>query len=390
MSSQSAEYDVIILGGGIVGVSTAYVLAGRGLDVLLLERYEPAHERGSSHGDSRMIRFDYEEPVYVEMATLAFRAWEKIAIRLGQPVLKQTGICNLAPSNSEVLATLEHGLREYELPFERLTSLNFTQRFPQFNLPRTSEVIFQPDSAVLFADEVVRNLWRCVQEDGVDILPETEVDSIDLSTKNILVKSVDGRSWSGAHLVLTAGGWMGRWLESLDIDVPLVVTRELLAYFSQTGSCEHKMGVMPNCIDYHTADPFYCVPQVRVHGVKAGHHRTGRTVDPDDPVEVDTGNLSAVKNFISRRFPYLSPEPIAVHHCLYTNSADYHFILDRHSHFDNVVFAAGFSGHGFKFGPVLGEVLAGLLLNEELPVDTSLFSLERFQHSEAVKPRTIA
>lgn len=384
------RYDVIVVGGGVVGVSTAYLLARRGRRVLLLERYAPAHEHGSSHGDSRMIRFDYEEHAYVEMAARAFRAWEDLTKRLGRPLFGQTGICNLAPDGAEVLDTLEAQLQDCELPFERLSGTSFTRRFPQLNLPRNSEAIYQPDSAVLFADEVVRSLWDCVREDGVEALSETEVVSIDPHEERVEVTASDGRAWSGTCLVLAAGGWTGRWLDALGIDAPLVVTRELLGYFPQAGPVRHEAGVMPNVIDYHTPDPFYCVPQVRVPGVKAGCHRTGRVVDADDPEEMDGDNLAAVQEFIGRRCPHLSRDPVAVKHCLYTNSADYHFILDRHPDYSNIVVAAGFSGHGFKFGPVLGEILAARLFDETPPVDTSLFGLERFNQPGTLKPRTIA
>ena len=390
MNRRSVHYDAIVVGGGVVGVSTAYVLAGRGLSVLLLERYAPVHEHGSSHGDSRMIRFDYEENVYVEMAARAYRAWEDLAKRLGRPVFRRTGICNLAPAGSEVLETLETRLRDCELPHERLAGRAFADRFPQLNLPQNSEAIYQPDSAVLFADEVVRSLWDCVLEYGVDALTETEVVSIDPRDDHVEVTASDGRSWSGTRLVLAAGGWTDRWLNALGIDVDLVVTRELLAYFPRAGAVPHEAGAMPNVIDYHTSDPFYCVPQVRVPGVKAGCHRTGRVVKADDPEEVDDTNLASVREFIGRRCPHLSRDPVAVKHCLYTNSADYHFILDCHPDHANVVVAAGFSGHGFKFGPVLGEILAARLFGETPPVDTSLFGLERFSSPSVLKPRTLA
>lgn len=390
MNRSDHRYDVIVVGGGVVGVSTAYVLARRGMRVLLLERFAPVHEHGSSHGDSRMIRFDYEENVYVEMAARAFRAWEELAKRLGRPVFRRTGICNLAPAGAEVLDILETRLLDCELPYERLAGPAFARRFPQLALPRNSEAVYQPDSAVLFADEVVRSLWACVREDGVEALTETEVVSIDAREDRVEIGAADGRSWSGDGLVLAAGGWTGRWLDALGIDAELVVTRELLAYFPQTDPVPHEAGDMPNVIDYHTPDPFYCVPQVRVPGVKAGCHRTGRVVEADDPEEVDRDNLAAVQEFIGRRCPRLSREPIAVKHCLYTNSADYHFILDRHPDHANVVLAAGFSGHGFKFGPVLGEILAARLFDETPPVDTSLFGLERFHRPDALKPRPLA
>lgn len=390
MTRRGNRYDVIVVGGGVVGVSTAYVLAGRGMRVLLLERYAPAHERGSSHGDSRMIRFDYEENVYVDMAARAFRAWEDLSKRLGRPLFSQTGICNLAPAGAEVLDILETRLLDCGLPYERLAGPAFARRFPQLNLPRNGEAVYQPDSAVLFADDVVRGLWDCVREDGVDALTETEVASIDPHEDRVEVTASNGRSWTGTRLVLAAGGWTGRWLDALGIEAELVVTRELLAYFPQADSVPHEAGAMPNVIDYHTPDPFYCVPQVRVRGVKAGCHRTGRVVEADDPEVVDRDNLAAVQEFIGRRCPHLSRDPVAVKHCLYTNSADFHFILDRHPDHANVVLAAGFSGHGFKFGPVLGEILAARLFDEPPPVDTSLFGLERFHRPDTLRPRTIA
>ena len=390
MSRRENQYDVIVVGGGVVGVSTAYVLAGRGKRVLLLERYAPAHQHGSSHGDSRMFRFDYEENVYVEMASRAFRFWEDLAKRLGRPLFRQTGICNLAPADAEVLGILETRLRECGLPYERLAGVAFSSRFPQLNLPRTSEAIYQPDSAVLFADVLVRSMWDCVREDGVDALTETEVAAIDPREDRVEVTTSDGRSWSAASLVLAAGGWTGRWLDALGIKAKLVITRELLAYFPQAGPVSHEAGAMPNVIDYHTADPFYCVPQVQVPGVKAGCHRTGRIVDADDPEDVDRANLAAVQAFVGRRCPHLFRDPVTVKHCLYTNSADYHFILDRHPDYSHVVVAAGFSGHGFKFGPVLGEILAAKLYDETPPVDTSLFALERFSRPGDLKPRTVA
>ena len=390
MSRKEDQYDVIVIGGGVVGVSAAYVLARRGRRVLLLERYAPGHGHGSSHGDSRMFRFDYEENVYVDMASRAYRAWEELAKRVGRPVLQRTGICNLGPADAEVLGILESRLRDCELPYERLAGSAFSNRFPQLTLPRESEAIYQPDSAVLFADVLVRSLWDCIQEDGVDALEETEVASIDPREDGVEVTASDGRSWSGASLVLAAGGWAGRWLDALGIKVDLMVTRELLAYFPHDGSEPHEAGSMPNVIDYHTSDPYYCVPQVQVPGVKAGCHRTGRIVDADDPEVVDRANLAAVQAFIGRRCPHLSRDPVAVKHCIYTNSADYHFILDRHPDYSHVVVAVGFSGHGFKFGPVLGEILAAMLFNETPPVDTGLFALERFNRSSDLKPRKIA
>jgi len=386
----SGNYDVIIVGGGIIGLSSAYALIGQGMKVLLLESSTPGHKRGSSHGDSRMIRFDYEEPLYVEMAALAFKAWHDLGKRIGRPVFKETGICNLAPRNSDILTTIRDRLSDYELPFEQLTSQSFNQRFPQYTLPQTSEAIYQPDSAVLFADEAIFSLCKCIKEDGVDVELKTKVTSIELGSRNVEVGVTDGRYWSGGHLILAAGAWTSDWLEQFGLDIPLQVTRELVAYFAPMSSVRHEVGSMPNCIDYHTPDPFYCVPNVGFNGVKAGCHRTGQIIRPDDPELISHEHLVAVQNFISKRCVHLSRDPVSVDHCLYTNSVDYHFIIDLLPDYENVVLAAGFSGHGFKFGPVLGKILVGMLLKKHLELDTTLFALKRFDDKENLKARTIA
>jgi monomeric sarcosine oxidase len=383
-------YDVIILGGGVVGASVACALGRRRRRTLMLEQYTPAHDRGSSHGDGRMIRFDYSEAVYVEMVDRAFAAWAALADRIGEPVLRRTGLCNFGPANSPHLAALETSLGTFGLPFERLTARESNARFPQYRLDAGSETLYQPDAGVLFADRIVRALWRCAREDGVEAVEGVRVTDIEASPDRVILRGDAGQAWTGSHLVLAAGGWSERWLDRLGLDLPLEVTQEQVAYFPVRGNADHTAGAMPNAIDYHTPQPFYCVPQVEVPGVKAGWHHTGPGIDPDRPQPMDEANFAAVQDFIRRRCPGLDPAPVFRQRCLYTNSPDYHFILDRHPHYPHIAIAAGFSGHGFKFGPVLGEMLAALLYDEPPPVDRTLFSIRRFEHPGLLKRRTIA
>jgi glycine/D-amino acid oxidase-like deaminating enzyme len=139
---------------------------------------------------------------------------------------------------------------------------------------------------------------------------------------------------------------------------------------------------MPTAIDYHGEKPFYALPRIEVAGVKVGWHHAGLPLSgPDEATDLDRGNLAAVREFVARRFPRLVPQPIAVAHCLYTSTPDHHFILDRHPGDPRIAIGAGFSGHGFKFAPVVGEILAALALDEEPPVPIGMFSLGRFQES---------
>jgi glycine/D-amino acid oxidase-like deaminating enzyme len=169
----------------------------------------------------------------------------------------------------------------------------------------------------------------------------------------------------------------------------LEASQEQIAYFPVKGQVSHRVGVMPNLIDHHTpAHPFYALPQIEVSGVKVGCHNSGQKIDPDHPQPFDQANLAAVQNYVRARLPQLDPTPFDVQSCLYTNTPDYHFILDRHPELPHVVIAAGFSGHGFKFGPILGQIMAALALAEAPPLSLAQFALNRFAELGTVHQRT--
>lgn len=383
-------FDVIIVGGGVVGTSTADVLNQRGLKTAIIEQYEPATEHGSSHGDGRMIRYDYGEAVYVEMVRRSFDGWAEIVRRTGAPLLCLTGTCNFGPSESIHLAELEANLSAADISCERLTAQQSNSRFPQFHLDSGSETVYQADGGVLFAETAVRKLWQLAITGGTKCIVGERVVDICETSDGLEISSDSGRQWSGRHLVLATGGWSGRWFEALGLSIPLTVTREQLAYFKPSGPVNHLAGNMPNCIDYHTEQPFYTLPQIKVPGVKAGWHHMGKEVDADSSESVDERNLAAVSSFIANRCPHLDPKPFQVSHCLYTNSSDYHFVIDRHPTMANITVATGFSGHGFKFGPVLGDMIADMVLGASSSIPVELFSLSRFDNPGQLTPRKLA
>lgn len=383
-------YDVVIIGGGLIGSSTALELSRRGLKTLVLEQFQPAGERGSSHGDGRMIRYDYGEAIYVEMVRQAFEAWDDLAARSGTRLLAPTGSCNFGTDGSPQLAAIEENFKCVGIPFERLSASRLNKKIPQFHLENGSAAVFQADAGVLFAGTAVNTLWNQAILAGATCVRGERVDEIEHDGTYIHAHSASGQIWIGQTLVIAAGGWAGHWADRLKLQIPLTTTQEELAYFPPKDGLDHSVGVMPNCIDYHTAHPFYCLPQVDVPGVKAGWHHTGQIIDPDDPRPIDESNLEAIKDFIRRRCPHLTPEPFKTTKCLYTNSPDYHFVIDKHPDLDCIIIATGFSGHGFKFGPVIAKMLAALVLDETPPVPLDLFSVGRFQKMDKLVPRIIA
>lgn len=385
MASNVPFYDVIVLGGGIVGAATCYALAQRGTRVLLIEQFEPGHTNGSSHGDGRIIRFAYPEAIYVQMATLAYPAWNELAAHAGEPFVQVTGGWDCGPAHSPKLAEVESNFRSFDIPYERLSAAESNRRFPQFHLDAGSEAIYQSGAGVVFATKAVLALWRLARALGAATVTGERVQSVEVQGEQVYVHGGSGNRWSAPRLVVAAGGWSRQVLAGLGLELPLQATQEQVAYFLPTDDVDHRAASMPVFIDYHHEEPFYGLPQIEVPGVKVGWHHTGPVIEPDHRLPWSDANEAGVRQFVAERFPHLSATPHERVTCLYTNTPDYHFILDRHPELPNVIIGTGFSGHGFKFGPVLGQILAALALDEppQLPLDT--FAVTRLMGAELAR-----
>jgi monomeric sarcosine oxidase len=383
------NYDVLVLGGGVVGAATAYALQRQGQRVALFEQFEPGHTRGSSHGDGRIVRFNYSEAIYVEMALLGYPAWERLTQAAGRELKQQTGLIEYGPRHSPPIEASESHLRQFGLPYERLTPNEAMQRFPQFHFAEDATVLYQAAGGVAFASPTVLALWRLFQDSGGTAMSGQRIDRIEIETDGVILHSRDQR-WRGRNLVLAAGGWSAQLAAALELHLPIEVTQEVLAYFpSQDGSVDHHVGVMPAMIDYHDQErQFYCLPQVEIPGVKVGWHHSGLVVDADQRGPRPDWIVAGMQDWIRLVFPHLAPAPIEVLDCLYSNTPDYHFILDRHPRFEHVVIGAGFSGHGFKFGPIVGEILADLVLGKEPPLNLPTFALARFDQPDRLQRRS--
>ncbi len=356
----------------------------------LLEQFEPGHTRGSSHGDGRIIRLAYSEAIYVQMMLLAYEGWAELAARAGEPMTRQTGGWDCGPSGHPELAQLEHSFRTFDVPYERLSAAESNRRFPHFHLEPGSEALYQPDAGVVFPSQAVLALWRLIRAGGGDAVSGERVVAIEEAGEQVVVRARSGRCWRAARLVVAAGGWAAPLLAETGLTLPLSVTQEQVGYFLPADTLPHDASAMPVFIDYHTPDPFYGLPQLAVPGVKVGWHHTGAEIDPDAPQPLDDEALRTVERWVAERLPHLVPTATHPLRCLYTNSPDYHFILDRHPELPQIIIGSGFSGHGFKFGPVLGTILAALALDEPPPLSLDLFALGRFERTDRPARRTCA
>jgi sarcosine oxidase len=341
------DADVVVIGAGVMGAATARALARRGREVVLLERFRIGHTRGSSHGRSRIFRLSYDHPTYVRMAIESFPLWRDLEGETGREILVLTGGLDVGRTLDRNVAALE----ECGVSFELLTPAEADARFPFLAFP-DDRILYQADAGVVLADVAVSAFADSAREYGALILEETPALEVVTSGPGIEVRT-EGRAFRSRAAVVTAGGWANRVLAGAGIELPLRVTRESVAYFSTEDE-----GRLPTWISWTESLGMYAL-RAPGQGLKVGEHDVGPEVDPDAEGPPSEETVERIREWVTPRYPTADPEPVLAETCLYTNTPDGHFILERRG---PVVIGSPCSGHGFKFAPWVGERLAGLAL----------------------------
>ena len=322
---------VAVVGAGIMGAAAAYALSREGHDVVLLEQFRVGHDRGSSHGRSRIVRLAYPEIEFVELAKEAFAGWRKLERESGGQLLELNGLLELVerPEQSSQDALAAAGA-DHDL----LTAEQARGRWP-VRVPAGWTALFQPEAGIVRADRAHRAFVDRALAHGVRLEEDTRVASLDELEADVVV--------------VTAGPWVKEFFP----DLPVRTTRETVAYFRREGA------PLPSVVQldpetrghaqYSLHDP--------VHGLKAGAHHAGAEVGPDEPDQPDHALVERIAEWVARTYPDADPEPVVVETCMYTTTADEHFILERRG---RIVIGSACSGHGFKFAPAIGTRLAAL------------------------------
>ncbi len=361
------RWDAIVVGGGAMGTAAARSLAARGRRTLLLERFRIGHANGSSHGPNRIFRLAYHHPDYVRMARLALEEWRALEAEAGQELLVTTGGLDAgigAPIASEALSFAGE-------PFEWLDPEAVAERWPALAPPEGGPLLFQGDAGVCRAAPAVAAQARLARELGATILEETPVRSIAAAGGGVEVVTAGSEAHRAPVAVVTAGAWARPVLLTAGIEIPLRVTREQVGYAELA-----RPAPLPTLIEW-TPEPLrarYALPVPdRADTVKLGEHQAGATVDPDEPLGAEPAPRNpALDAFAAERFP--GSGVTAVETCLYTNTPDEDFVLDRRG---PVVIGSPCSGHGFKFAPLIGRILADLATGEPPPVPLERFATGR-------------
>lgn len=374
------RYDAIVAGVGGMGSAAVYHLARRGKRVLGLERFDVPHEQGSSHGVTRIIRLAYyEHPSYVPLLKRAYELWRALQDAAGEQLLHITGSIDAGPPDSEVVKGSIHSCLLHDLPHEVLPSAEITRRYPGYRLPGGHVGVFQPEGGFLLPERcIVQHVWQAqalgaevhAREQVLDWAPTPSGDGVRVRT--------DRATYETDHLIVTAGAWVGKLIGRLaGLAVP---ERQVLAWL-QPRLREHfaldRFPVFNLLVD---EGRFYGFPEFAVPGFKIGlYHHLGERVDPDRPRrEPDARDEAALRGFAERYFPDGAGATMSLRTCLFTNTPDEHFVVDRHPQYPAVTIVSPCSGHGFKFASVIGEIAADLALHAKTRHDIGLFRLSRF------------
>lgn len=375
----SETADLIVLGAGAVGSAAAYHAARRNLRVVLLEQFEIDHQRGSSYGASRIIRYAYDHPAYVRLVRAAYPAWAELEHEAGETLVYPTGGVDLGRRGE---ATFEATLQTLEgegVPFELLGPAEAERRFPQFRLDDDMFLIYQAGAALLPASRCVRAHVRLATGYGATVHTGEPVLSVTLRDHGVTVRTAK-QTYSAAALVLAAGAWANDLLAPLDFELPLRPVRCQENYFAPLRPAEFEIGAMPVLVAHLPEYPFrpYGLPSLDGSGFKLGQHG-GPDFDPhrdDRPMDADA--LNSVRQFAERHLPGATNQHLSSRVCLYTMTPDEHFIVDAHPAHPNLVVSAACSGHAFKFSGILGSILVDLATDGVTMHDLSLFRANRF------------
>src|SRR5262245_58692599 len=370
-------FDVIVVGAGGMGSAAAFELARRGRSVLALELFPLVHDRGSSHGHTRIIRRAYyEHPAYVPLVRRAFERWYDLEQRTGRHLLTECGCLSIGVPDGEVVTGVLASARQHSLAVELFNAAALRGRFPQFHVPGDYCGVLERDAGFLYVEDCVRAHLDEARRLGASIHAEVQATGWHSDGRSVTVTTSRGQ-YHAAGLVLTAGPWAGRLLSQ--VGAKLRVMRQTMLWFGTADDSQFRRDLFPIFLADVPEGPFYGLPVVDARGLKvARHYGAPELVEPESiDRELRPGDEPPVREFLHRYLPAVNGPLRYGQTCIYTLTPDRHFVTDLLSEHRNFAVAAGFCGHGFKFSSVVGEILADLVETGQTAWPVGMFAFER-------------
>jgi sarcosine oxidase len=379
----STHYDVIVIGLGSMGSTAAYQLAKRGQRVLGLEQFGPAHDLGSHHGGSRIIRQSYfEDPAYVPLLLRAYELWDEIERESGEEILTITGGVMMGPPESLTVTGSIESSKQWNLNYEVLDAADIRKRFPVFTPSPNTLGLYEEKAGFVRPERSVYSHLLQAEKYGAELRFFESVLSWEAhpSGEGVRVVTNNG-TYEAGKLVISAGAWAPQMLK--DLGISLQVERHIQMFFEPTEGIEpFRIGKQP--IFIWEADDYvqlYGFPSSGIggEGAKVAFFRKGQPCTPEtiDRI-VHDHEVEMMREYLAQGLPQLNGRFLQGKTCMYTNTPDEHFVISEHPNHPQVAIAAGFSGHGFKFASVVGEILADIVTDGKTNHPIDLFSPQRF------------
>ena len=370
------QFDVAIIGLGSMGSFAALELAKRKLSVIGFDKYSPPHEEGSHGGDTRAFRTVYtEHPNYVPLIKRSLQIWDSLAEEWDLPLLTRSGVISIGDPQSELIKGIIQSASVHNLELQKLNSIEIHKQFPALKPPEEFIGLIDWEAGLIDVSIAITNALKQARQLGADLRTNQPVLNW-TSDKGTIFIDTNQETISAKKLLVTAGALVNEILASLDL--PLVIRRQVLAWFKPYRSELFS----PDCLPIFAFAPrgFYGFPDIGGKGVKVAHHERGDRLlgYPVEVLPVDEKDLNPLINDVLKFVPGLintgqNPfkQIVKAKTCLYVMTPDGHCIIDHDPHNEEIIFATGFSGHGFKFSPVIAEALADLVTAEKtsLPID---------------------
>ncbi|MFC1463590.1 MAG: N-methyl-L-tryptophan oxidase [Candidatus Brachytrichaceae bacterium NZ_4S206] len=356
------HFDVIVIGAGVMGSAAAYHLAKDGQRTLLIERFEIAHTLGSSHGESRIFRFAYNNPNYARLAMQSYPHWRALESDSGERLLEVIGGLDLAhePAHYPDVDAVADALTQVGGRFERLDAAQIRARYPQWHLGDAAVAVFSPDSGFLRATRCVQVMVEQAAKHGATVREREPVRAI-TPGRPVEVVTDAGRYRAG-KLIITGGAWINELIRYVGLQLPVQIEQEQVTYFTLLRNAESfQRDRFPIFIHWRSPITSYGFPVIEKPGIKVGFHHEGHFIDPDAPRTPRDETTQRVLAYVRAHLPDAAGAPFEPTACLYTTTPDQDFVIDFAPDFDNVMICSACSGHGFKFGAGIGRALADLV-----------------------------
>ncbi|MGO4697832.1 N-methyl-L-tryptophan oxidase [Paenibacillus sp. 2TAB26] len=377
----SKSYDVIIVGAGSMGMSAGYELAARGARTLLIDAFDPPHNMGSHHGEPRLIRHAYHGgDTYVKMALRADERWLALEKATGEKLLERSGVLNMAESSfynyeGRLGDAIANGVQ-----VELLRAEEINRRFPGVQLADSFQGMYEPNAGYLYSEKCVAAYKQQAIAAGAELLTNSFVTDIQANASSVTVHTKEA-AYTAQQIIITAGAWFG--MLANHVKLPIRAVRKVVGWF-ETRSPAFDAGVFPGFTWGGAMGGYYGFPSIDGAGIKIGRHDTGVEWQPGEPI-APFGAYPEDEEDLRRALAAFVPDAAgkllrgAV--CKYEFTPDEDFIIDAHPEHHNVLLAGGFSGHGFKFASVVGEILADKIQKKNTGYDLRLFELDRFSRA---------